>query len=579
MQRAASRRSESSEQEMDGLAEAELAKLQRQYRIMEGDRKAYCEESQNRIRRQRDQIASLQEEREEIQTNLLLARSAQNTKKDSNNVDELHNLLSEQDCYEQMIKEENSSIQALNGEIRSMEQKISQQHRNMGGVHSSHLRHVGTQKQIRVLENRLDKATVEFNKMLTCNAKLREEINHLRSQRAVFDGLHKKLTKELNEQKRMMGEIIEQSTQAYDQRDDAQTKMMALKERNEKDLAQYNMEYKELMRIIDHDAKLKAFMNMKSQERSELEEEEAAKRRAGEEDKAERTAEETMETYQKAFEKIQEVTGEEDIYLLVNRFIQTEDKNFALFNYVNELNNELEIVQEQIDDVRSNIQRFKDEGVQHQAERQNILKGLEEKFKHTTKEADLSDKQLKATEKILDQLKAGIESVFGKISCDRSAISDMLGDNDTVNENNMMQYLGIIEQKTNELLQIHTYLQMKELENRPEGAPGTPPVTATALLGGPAAPPVVAPIQIVPPSTEDDHDDDGADSGEESVDFDRPLTQHELKARVMRSVARKEQTATTSLPGAGGKRAEKQVPALEKTPRQSDVGPKKKVLH
>ena len=56
---------------------------------------------------------------------------------------------------------------------------------------------------------------------------------------------------------------------------------MALKERNEKDLAQYSNEYKELMRIIDHDAKLKAFMNMKSQERSELEEEEAAKRRAG----------------------------------------------------------------------------------------------------------------------------------------------------------------------------------------------------------------------------------------------------------------------------------------------------------
>ena len=60
MQRAVSRRSESSEQEMDGIAEAELAKLQRQYRIMEGDRKAYCEESQNVIRRQRAQIQALQ---------------------------------------------------------------------------------------------------------------------------------------------------------------------------------------------------------------------------------------------------------------------------------------------------------------------------------------------------------------------------------------------------------------------------------------------------------------------------------------------------------------------------------------
>lgn len=33
-------------------AEQELAKLQRQYRIIEGDRRAYSEETQNQIRRQ-----------------------------------------------------------------------------------------------------------------------------------------------------------------------------------------------------------------------------------------------------------------------------------------------------------------------------------------------------------------------------------------------------------------------------------------------------------------------------------------------------------------------------------------------
>ena len=155
----------------------------------------------------------MQDEREDIQTNLMLAQSAQNTKKDSANQDELSNLLQWQDNYENMIKIETDTVAKLDAEIKDLEKQISQQHRSMGGVHASHLRHVATQKQIRVLENRLDKATVEFNKMLTSNSKLREEIDHLRSQRAVFDGLHKKLSKELNEQKRLMSEIIEQSTQ------------------------------------------------------------------------------------------------------------------------------------------------------------------------------------------------------------------------------------------------------------------------------------------------------------------------------------------------------------------------------
>ena len=52
--RAASRRSDASDDlEGDGLADAELARLQRQYRIMEQDRKAYCEEATNIVRKQK----------------------------------------------------------------------------------------------------------------------------------------------------------------------------------------------------------------------------------------------------------------------------------------------------------------------------------------------------------------------------------------------------------------------------------------------------------------------------------------------------------------------------------------------
>jgi hypothetical protein len=45
---------------------------------------------------------------------------------------------------------------------------------------------------------------------------------------------------------------------------------------------------------------------------------------------------------------LKEATEIEDIDMLVSKFIEVEDKNFALFNYVNELNNDIEILQEQI---------------------------------------------------------------------------------------------------------------------------------------------------------------------------------------------------------------------------------------
>jgi len=63
------------------LAEQELLRLQQEYRIMEGDRKAYSEESQNIIRKQRAAITTLQAENEELMKDNHLAGSQQNENK------------------------------------------------------------------------------------------------------------------------------------------------------------------------------------------------------------------------------------------------------------------------------------------------------------------------------------------------------------------------------------------------------------------------------------------------------------------------------------------------------------------
>ena len=60
---------------------------------------------------------------------------------------------------------------------------------------------------------------------------------------------------------------------------------MALKEKADKDLTQYNMELKELMRIIDHDRKLKEFMRIKGEERAEMMEGELTSRRKRKDEK------------------------------------------------------------------------------------------------------------------------------------------------------------------------------------------------------------------------------------------------------------------------------------------------------
>lgn len=66
--------------------------------------------------------------------------------------------------------------------------------------------------------------------------------------------------------------MIENSTQAYDHREEIQAKMIMMKDKEDKDKQQLNVEVKELIRVINHDKKLKEFMKIKTQERHEDEE-------------------------------------------------------------------------------------------------------------------------------------------------------------------------------------------------------------------------------------------------------------------------------------------------------------------
>lgn len=50
---------------------------------------------------------------------------------------------------------------------------------------------------------------------------------------------------------------------------------------------------------------------------------------------------------------------------------------------------------------------------------------------------------------------------FQGAECDNSAISDMLGSEEGVTNKNILQYMGLIEQRTMELLKIQQYIQMK----------------------------------------------------------------------------------------------------------------------
>jgi len=538
--------SDDSDDDIDKLAKQEIAKLKRQYRHVEAERKYFCHKSENKLRKQKAVLKDLREEKNDLKLNLMVAQSRQNVMKDQMNLEELTRLLQEQEYFKGLIQDEKEAIKVLDEEVARLENEILEQNKLIKGMSGTE-QAIKVEKQIRTLENRLEKGTVDFDKTLTKNKKLKEEIDNLRIQRSTYDEIYKKLTRKLNDQKKLMNQIIEQSTMAYDQRDEAEAKIQMLREKNEKDLATYNYEYRELMRIIDHDAKLKSFINVKAMERNDTMErkDDMTSKKIGDTDKAEQSAKEMIETYERSFKIIKEITGEQDVQVLVKKFTETEEKNYALFTYINEINNELRIVEDQIDKTRQQIRDYNENGVFFQTEKHEELQLLEKKLADAKKDEEKYNVQLTETDRVLDQLKEGIGSVFDEINCDKSLLTQELGENDKVTDENILKYLTMIEQKTNQLLQVHAYLQLKELEQKAmeNNEIG---MAQTAILGGPSAPTSNEPVQIVVPTCDDEKKEDNEhekelQAEEASEEIDTPMSPDELKKQATKNAVKLEQ--------------------------------------
>jgi hypothetical protein len=98
------------------------------------------------------------------------------------------------------------------------------------------------------------------------------------------------------------------------------------------------------------------------------------------------------------------------------------------------------LVVAQIAEIKEEIEKYKGQGGQNDRQRKKLLKDLEDRLASTEARAEQYEAKALKAAKTVSQLEQGIQSIFNKIGCDKSALSDMLGTTG-VTESNMMQYL------------------------------------------------------------------------------------------------------------------------------------------
>lgn len=148
------------------------------------------------MRRQQQNLDKLRAENENLKTDVATLQ-ARTTMKPLNSFEQsqLDKVTIQKERYNHLVDIEKSKLSANEEQISKLRQQIWNKRRNMGGTNAVTESQRNGEKQVRILENRLDQAIVKFNRMLANNKKLREDIDNLRTERISFEGVYKKLEK------------------------------------------------------------------------------------------------------------------------------------------------------------------------------------------------------------------------------------------------------------------------------------------------------------------------------------------------------------------------------------------------
>ena len=207
---------------------------------MENERKIFADEANSQLKRHKALIDKLSRENEKIKEDLNIALV---TTKQSGVINysgsELKAQASALQATEEikMIRErlddEKVLHERMEDDIKTLQQEIIDQKRRFKGLNGTQERNAQITRQLKILEQRLEKANLKFNEAVSDNKHLREQIDALRRERVIFDNVYKRLERDLLGKRQDMSNVIEIANSAYEESDRAKEKLSLMMKRVE----------------------------------------------------------------------------------------------------------------------------------------------------------------------------------------------------------------------------------------------------------------------------------------------------------------------------------------------------------
>jgi len=531
--------------------EDELADLQRRVHLLEGDRKAFYEASQWTIKQNKETLELVKEENKHFKEALALLQRERGSVSDKGNTNtvekltvEVNELKKRYNELKHIAKLRQSDLTKRNDELRDLERD---------GTRASSDNPLA--RQIRVLENKLEKATLKCNEAAAFRKTYDHIINRLKDEKRHFDVQLQQSMTTLKAKEADLAELIQMSTDAHRAKETAKSELAKLEQTIAEERKIRQKELAERRKLVQAKIEVNQRMEQRERKRRELQLEAAGELNMdGEQNLIKNyvaqgfysaSAEHELQmqkdkvtTYEEAFRRIKEATGIEDINEVIEKFLTQDETAANLTQLTKEAQSRIEALNEEKGLAKSKVEEMRYSGPGSFGSRR-IVDEYDAKLAEANSKCDKNRKRFDKMAKLLVNAKAGIQHLADRlepVKLEKAPKMDMSDDN-------VLKILTDCEYKLEKLMEV-AMDDMDEGDNPGEAAGEE----SRKGAGGEGA----NNIRVALSDNEEDTDDEGEEEGEEE---EQPMEREKLKEMErtqLDKAARKGRAKARKKEGGGG---------------------------
>ena len=317
--------------------------------------------------------------------------------------------------YNKSTDQTKSKISDLDQDIVNVQNKILTQKKQIcqQKVDDQH-----ALRKLKILEQVLQHSQQKYNAALSKNRLIRDHVDALRKDQKIFKDLCKKLQDSIVESKQKMEEMTEIGSKTRKNREFAEVQIGELESQADVETKEYGKSLKALKGLIRKEKSLKneigsvkihsnSTPDIKTLENEEVDIKKKIIRMSWKiaQDKANMIMSlNKLEEYEEIIKKFQDLTGVSNYESLLKHYMSTREHNITLSRYVDGLTLELQQLENQLAEVKSQVTNYK------------ILEKQEVRAEKIEEKKKLEQREKKMKENF-EKMKKKVEQTFRKVGC------------------------------------------------------------------------------------------------------------------------------------------------------------------